>query len=99
MQCVQVEWSPPDEPGGAGMAPTYQLSVSPPTSDCTLLPDGQGYVTVYSGPERSFKVTKLLPGVSYNLCLLVSDAAAAADWTEGAAHSPFSVAPLLDELL
>ncbi len=73
---VQVKWNPPDEPGGAGMALTYQLFVSPPPSDCTMRPDAQGYVPVYSGPDRSFKVTKLVPGARYNFWLLVSGTAA-----------------------
>ncbi len=72
---AQVKWNAPDEPGGAGMALTYQLLMWPPPSDCTVRPDAQGYVPVYSGPDRAFKVSKLVPGARYNFFLLVRAAA------------------------
>ncbi|PNH07060.1 Fibronectin type-III domain-containing protein 3A [Tetrabaena socialis] len=61
---LQLKWNVPEDPGGV-FELTYVLQVSPAPIGLEDRRAFQGFVEVYSGPERSFKVLRLQPGVRY----------------------------------
>ncbi|GLI67326.1 hypothetical protein VaNZ11_011513, partial [Volvox africanus] len=62
---LKLKWNVPEDPGGPYEL-IYVLQVSPaPLGLEEQRAMGTGFVEVYRGPERSFKVTKLQPGVRY----------------------------------
>ncbi|KAJ9516125.1 hypothetical protein QJQ45_024552 [Haematococcus lacustris] len=71
---LKVKWNEPEEPGGVAMRLSYQLFMAPPPQDWPQPPDAQGYVEVYRGPERSARITRLLPGSRYSCWVLASNA-------------------------
>ncbi|GFR50352.1 hypothetical protein Agub_g12561 [Astrephomene gubernaculifera] len=61
---LKLKWTVPEDPGGV-FDLTYVLQVSPAPQGLEGSRTYMGFVEVYRGPERSFKVVKLQPGVRY----------------------------------
>ncbi|GIL82863.1 hypothetical protein Vretifemale_11765 [Volvox reticuliferus] len=61
---LKLKWNVPEDPGGPYEL-IYVLQVSPAPLGLEDQRAGTSFVEVYRGPERSFKVTKLQPGVRY----------------------------------
>ncbi|KAG2434872.1 hypothetical protein HYH02_012072 [Chlamydomonas schloesseri] len=61
---LKLKWSSPEDPGGL-FELTYVLQVSPAPQGLEDQRGQMGFVEVYRGPERSYKVVKLQPGVRY----------------------------------
>ncbi|GAX81898.1 hypothetical protein CEUSTIGMA_g9326.t1 [Chlamydomonas eustigma] len=70
-KALKLKWTPSEEPGGYEDL-QYQLLCSPAPSDMdtqSLLVDDEGFVIVYTGMEKSAKVSKLVPGSRYTFKL------------------------------
>ncbi|GLC41641.1 hypothetical protein PLESTF_000270000 [Pleodorina starrii] len=61
---LKLKWNVPEDPGGQ-FELVYVLQISPAPLGFEDQRVCQGFVEVYRGQERSFRVTKLQPGVRY----------------------------------
>lgn len=63
---LKFKWNTPEETGGEYIL-YYLLQMSPPPLGQPADTSGEGYTEVYRGVEKSFKVSKLQPGVRYTV--------------------------------
>mmetsp|Transcript_36950 Transcript_36950/g.82146 ORF Transcript_36950/g.82146 Transcript_36950/m.82146 type:complete len:1201 (+) Transcript_36950:117-3719(+) len=74
-KALKLKWSVPEETGGAGPL-SYHLYVSPVPAELEsqAKPDEEGFLRVYSGEERAYKIVKLTPGTKYTFRLRATNA-------------------------